>query len=225
MAKPKRTMAKQPVITNQEPLVGSEHGDDSITVRPGNPELVTRLKPSEEYKATEITMPKFKEDVNAFNTTIEDGRDYISAMPSEVLNEIISYLARDHDPERAVKEHSSDPKISVSPHALLSLSAMSRDFRDHVESFCHRELERNKSLYYFRSNDELEDEKGPRRRSERLKGKPVTDTRCYRRELVTKLSWRCIGCNDFTGRSAVMANGLGCCVRCYPAYERGTIVS
>ncbi|KAF2483152.1 hypothetical protein BDY17DRAFT_323910 [Neohortaea acidophila] len=50
--------------------------------------------------------PLYKEYTDAFTVPLDDGApDYLSAMPSEILSEILSYLVVHHDPERAVKLH------------------------------------------------------------------------------------------------------------------------
>lgn len=168
--------------------------------------------------------PQYKEDINAFSIPVEEDKEFISGMPSEILDEILSYLILDHDPELAAKVHSPDPKLRENPHVLLSLAAMSRHFRDHVEDFSRRHLTTHKQMYSFKTTAELEAVKIVRR-SDRLKEKPTRDHRCYRFELVSRLRWRCIQCNAFSGRRATMANGVGCCQHCEWLAFPNTIVS
>ncbi len=163
--------------------------------------------------------PNYKDETNAFNTPVEDGRDYISGIPAEVLQDIMSYLIRDHDPERAVKSEirwkgpDGTNRTAENPHVLKSLAAMSCHFRDQVEAFSLHELISHKTDYSFRTNAELEQGKEIRR-SERLQTKPKKDHRRYRHELVTHLHIHCIRCNSLSLRRGSMVNGVACCQRC-----------
>ena len=165
-------------------------------------------------------LTKYKEDVDAFSAPAEGyGVDYISGMPSEILNEILSYLIRDHDPERAIKKHAKESQYKVydeRPHILLSLSAMSRHFKNHVEAFALLHMKAHKDTYRFKTIDEIEELNSARRvrRSERLKGKSITVARCYRFELVNHLQHWCIGCHCYETRRANMANAVSYCWKC-----------
>ncbi|KAK3721010.1 hypothetical protein LTR37_003300 [Vermiconidia calcicola] len=160
--------------------------------------------------------PRLKDDTNAFNVPAEEDKDFISSMPSEILENILSYLILDHDPERGFKMKEQGGKFQEQTHVLLSLSAMSRHFRAHVDSFCQRHLMKHKDIYHFKTDDEIDELRGrkPRRRSDRLKAKPNQETRVYRMDLIRALQSSCIGCGRYAGHRATMANGVACCQRC-----------
>jgi len=194
------------------------------------------MEPEDTTVADEVTdtdtiaVPQFKEDINAFSVPIDEEADFISRMPSEVLDEILSYLALDHDPDRAVKKHAAETTKGYyyePSHVLLSVAAMSSRFRGHVEDFAQRQLTMHAEKYYFHSNEQLaeRDNDKPRRRSERLKSKGVLETRCYRLELVRALQLQCMVCNRVTGYRDTMNNGVACCRNCARARSNETIVS
>jgi len=226
-----------------EPIDQSEH-----TAVPSTPSKKRKLsaddaasiaEPEDITDADEVTdpntiaVPKYKEDINAFSVPIKEDADFISPMPSEVLDQILSYLLLDHDPGRAVKKHAAEsPKpgspyrpYEDTPHVLLSIAAMSISFRAHVENFSRRHMASHAERYYFKTNKEREADASHtlRRRSERLKSKEVIDTRCYRKELTRHLTWHCIDCNRWVGNRDIMNNGVACCNLC--ALSRHTVVS
>lgn len=182
----------------------------------------------DEVEETVQPVTKYKEDVNAFSAPVDGyGTDYISGMPSEILNSILSYLILDHDPERGVKKHKVESQFRAFhelPHVLLSLSAMSHHFQDHIEVFARLHLTAHKDVYRFKTTAERDEEKKVRR-SERLKEKSVTIARCYRCELVRHLQHWCFGCNGYVTRRAVMANGVACCGPCEWRVFPGQMVS
>lgn len=171
--------------------------------------------------------PKYKEDHGAFDTPVVEGKDYISQLPSELLESILSYCVLDHEPEAGAKAFAEGYNYRPRSHVLLSLAAMSGHFKAHVESFCQREMMKHKDDYRFQTNDELMASNRHRqvRRSSRLQSKPVEDRRCYRFEMVRYLQLKCIRCNLYCNEFAVMANAVQCCRRCQPEILGKTIVS
>ena len=172
-------------------------------------------------------LPNYKEDINAFNTPVEDGKDYISGMPSEMLHQILSYCVLDHEPELAVRQRDEGPNFVKRPHVLLSLAAMSELFKACVESFCRVELTKHKDSYHFKSTAEIV-ERGSLRRSPRIKEQPQRDNRCYRIELIGHLQTFCIHCGGYTDHFAAMVNTVKCHAqlsRCELLAFPGVIVS
>ncbi|KAK3112783.1 hypothetical protein LTR53_010580 [Teratosphaeriaceae sp. CCFEE 6253] len=161
-----------------------------------------------------------KEDFSTFDTPVDEELDFISKLPSETLDQVLSYLVLDHDPERGVKARAHGTGYKHPPHVLLSLACMSRLFRAHVESFSRRELLRNKDDYRHVTQSEID---AKCRRSARLQAKPPVDTRCYRAELVQHLQTYCIECNDLTNCRAQMASGVACHLSCEDAIFAATI--
>lgn len=169
-------------------------------------------------------LPLYKPEISVFDVPVEEGKDSISNIPSEVLDQVLSYCTVDHDPERAAKIHAERHKYEERSHVLLSLASMSRHFRDHVEDFSRRHLVKHKETYGFKTNAELQQGKVTRR-SPRLLTKPTQDHRCYRFELVRGIQRRCIKCGIVEFRRANMANGVACCNRCDEVAFPGQIVS
>lgn len=151
-----------------------------------------------------------------FKPIADDKKDHISTLPSETLDQILSYCVLDHEPEYAVRAQYTWPKKRS--HVFLSLAAMSSHFRGHVEDFSRRQLINNKESYCFKTNAELA---GDKRRSLRLHTPP----RCYRFELVAHLQKFCVRCNRPSSQFAVMANAVICCQRCARLAFPGQIVS
>ncbi|KAK3070968.1 hypothetical protein LTR53_009505 [Teratosphaeriaceae sp. CCFEE 6253] len=148
-----------------------------------------------------------KEDFYTFDTPVDEELSFISTLPSETLDQVLSYLVLDHDPERGVKARAHGTGYKNPPHVLLSLACMSRLFRAHVESFSRRELLRKKDDYRHVTRSEKD---AKCRRSARLRAKSPVDTRCYRAELVQYLQAHCIACHERTKRRATMASGVAC---------------
>ena len=181
-------------------------------------------KPKTEPDVKVSEMPNYKEDINAFSESAAVGKDFISKLPSETLDHILSYCILDHDPERAVKMQADYMDYKEQPHVLLSLAAMSSHFHAHVEDFSRRHLITHKDTYRFKTNAEQNQQKKSRR-STRLKSKGIELQRCYRMEMMKHLQWHCIHCNSFCSTPAIMANGVRCCKRCEAAAFPGQIVS
>ena len=215
-------MTKRKAAQKATPVVEDEAATTMTRSKAAKKAILTTTAeqntPTEDQVQTVDNVPNFKEDVNAFNIPIEDDKDHISSMPPELLNEVLSYFILDHDPERAVKKHATESErpfkvYEEHEHVLLSLSAMSKHFHTQVEDFSRRHMVKNKDVYRFKTNVEIEEVK-MLRRSDRIKAKPVVDHRCYRRELTRHLELNCFGCNHFNMRRATMANAVACCREC-----------
>ena len=165
------------------------------------------IQEQDEKSLLQTRGPSFKEDINAFSIAVENGKDFISRIPSETLENILSFCLLDHDPDRGVKMEAQGKDFVEDSHALLSLAAMSRHFRDRVESFSLRTFTKPNDIYGFETNDEQAEGK---RRSDRLKLKSTLDSRCYRIELVKHWQAHCIDCNKWCVRRAVMGNEVAC---------------
>ncbi|KAK5704178.1 hypothetical protein LTR97_003191 [Elasticomyces elasticus] len=155
---------------------------------------------SSEALATHIkAAPLFKDDLDAFHQPINEGKGFITAMPPELLDNILSYCVLDHEPEIAARAQREGKSYTRQSHVLVSLAAMSRMFRDCVESFCLRELRSNKQHTQFKTTDEMRrisQLNKPTRRSTRLAGKSEQDHRVYRMEYVRILRSYCIKCSQ-----------------------------
>ncbi|KAK6391539.1 hypothetical protein LTR65_004374 [Meristemomyces frigidus] len=161
---------------------------------------------------------KYKDDrhLDALDGTVDADKDFISALPTETLHNVFSYLILDHDAERGVNIDAHETKsygFKDRPHVLLALSTMSRHFRANIEGFSCHHLTRYKETYRFTTTTEAA--KG-HRRSPRLaaKVKPQHDLRIYRVELVKHLQAYCFQCGVFCNHRATMANGVVCCRKC-----------
>ncbi|KAI7161500.1 hypothetical protein KC349_g2738 [Hortaea werneckii] len=154
---------------------------------------------------------KRKDDLIAFLPPVEEsGKDLISSLPTETFHEILSYLILDHDPDRGLKLEALKRRgFKDQPHVFLSLSVLSKHFRNNVESFCLHHLTQFKEIYGFQPAAQMDAE---HRRSARLAAKPKKDSRIFRVLLVKHLQTRCIHCNFYCWTRATMATGVACCL-------------
>lgn len=154
---------------------------------------------------------KRKDDLIAFLPPVEESsRDFISSLPTETFHEILSYLILDHDPDRGLKLEALKRRgFKDGPHVLLSLSVLSKHFRDNVESFCLHYLTQFKEICGFQPAVQLHSEY---RHSTRLAAKPKKDSRIFRVLLVKHLQTKCINCNVRCRTRATLATGVACCL-------------
>ncbi|RMZ11624.1 hypothetical protein D0860_03330 [Hortaea werneckii] len=154
---------------------------------------------------------KRKDDLIAFLPPVDQpGRDFISSLPTETFHEILSYLILDHDPDRGLKLEALKRRgFKDQPHVFLSLSVLSKHFRDNVESFCLHYLTQFKEICGFQPAVQLHSE---HRHSTRFAAKPKKDSRICRVLLVKHLQTKCISCNVRCRTRATMATGVACCL-------------
>ncbi|OQO00263.1 hypothetical protein B0A48_14050 [Cryoendolithus antarcticus] len=156
--------------------------------------------------------PKYKDDLpNAFNGDVGPDRDFISKMPAEIREEIVSHCLLDHEPERAL-HCKKNPGVPIRPHALLSLAAMSPSMYHAVEGFAARFTHMNRAQMHLR---EKPIDKSCRR-SARLASKPQLKGKgpVHRHELLDLLAIRCVFCFKITTVKAVMSNMNTVCTPC-----------
>ncbi|RMY23714.1 hypothetical protein D0867_01862 [Hortaea werneckii] len=154
---------------------------------------------------------KRKDDLIAFLPPVEEsGKVFISSLPTETFHEILSFLILDHDPDRGLKLEALKRRgFKDQPHVFLSLSVLSKHFRDNVESFCLHYLTQFKEICGFQPAVQLHSE---HRHSTRLAAKPKKDSRIFRVLLVKHLQRKCINCNVWCRTRATMATGVACCL-------------
>ncbi|KAK5724828.1 hypothetical protein LTR15_004877 [Elasticomyces elasticus] len=164
---------------------------------------------------------KNKIDLAAFELPVDPDKDFISRTPPEVIDNILSFCVRDHDPEVATRTGRR------SRHALISLAAMSTLFRDCVESFSQRQLMLKPELSQFKTTAEKEaakpDRWKPTRRSTRVAAKPREDDRIYRVEFVRFLLRRCVACDVWCYAGSIMLSNVSYCTQCEASEHGGTI--
>ena len=146
----------QPPATKGKAKVSAQPEQDEPTEGSPVPRYNTRLKQAQlseqsqdaddvEEIPRDDDYPLYKDDLpNAFNGTVDPSLDFISKAPNEVIDNILSYLVLDHDPDRGVKIKAGTYK-PVS-HVLLSMAAMSRLFYHATEGFARRYRTKNKIL-------------------------------------------------------------------------------
>jgi hypothetical protein len=180
--------------------------------------------------------PRYKDDLwNAFNGYVDPSQDFISKAPVEIIDNILSFLVLDHDPDRGVKM--KETIYDRRPHALISMSAMSRLFYNATEGFARRFLTQNKDALeapymgtYYRTHPEeykavlerredfqkaREEKISKLRRSSRLAEQPQPEVlTIYRKELWRKLQTRCAVCFDHVDRRGKFANSVSVCSGC-----------
>lgn len=162
--------------------------------------------------------PKYKDDLpNAFNGEVDPSKDYISKVPCEVIDNIISFLLLDHDPERGVKDQARGHRnYGIQPHALLSVAAMSRLFYHATESYAKRLTIKHPYLSsrLRLPQPRLEHGKGLRR-SGRIANITQPERReIYRVQIVRELQYACVFCFRWSTEPAKLANAVCICRAC-----------
>ena len=232
--KEKTTTQPQEVAPTESPP-GPRYNTRSKQVKPSK--SMENLTSAEDEDVEELpTWPRYKDDLlNAFNGEVDPSLDFISKAPVEIIDNILSFLILDHDPERGVKMKNGDYKAR--PHVLISMSAMSRLFYHATEGFARRFLMKNKealsapyiSLHYRIHPEQYQaylerldawkkaaEEKASKlRRSSRLASRPqpvIVETSC--RELLRKLQSRCALCLEYADSRGKFANTVMVCSTC-----------
>ncbi|KAK0274437.1 hypothetical protein LTR35_011591 [Friedmanniomyces endolithicus] len=124
-------------------------------------------------------------------------QDRINTLPVELQRVIFGYLLPSHRPDQGLQ-----PELLISkkpPHALYQLAATCRSLDQQLQSWAQHWLKSHAAI---------------------TKYKQSRDTQPGRRFLTGKhglLFWikrRCVFCGKQTHRSAILANGLRCCIVC-----------
>jgi hypothetical protein len=178
----------------------------------------------------EYLYPLYKDDLpNAFNGAVDPSKDLFSKAPNEVIDNILSYLVLDHEPDRGVKVKAGTYKPV--PHVLISMAAMSRLLYHATEGFARRYRTKNKldlpepGVYWPQHPEILESLKDHRERQEekeRNKRRSVRVTNIiksethevYRKALCDKMKHWCAVCHLPGGRVGRLANQVSVCEGC-----------
>lgn len=193
-------------VKNEDPTPMADSDDEDVEELPAAPQW-----------------PRFKDDLpNAFNGDVDPEKDFISKAPVEIIDNILSFLILDHDPEHGVK--AKEKGYKTRPHVLLSMAAMSRLFYHAIEGFARLFIKRNKvglkpyksNAYWLAREQAREQRNNNRRRSPRNASKPIETTEIYRTELLRALHFRCAVCFRWTGSyaGARFANSVSVCGDC-----------
>jgi hypothetical protein len=173
--------------------------------------------------------PLYKDDLpNAFNGAVDPSLDFFSKAPNEVIDNILSYLVLDHDPDFGVKVKAGTYKPVY--HVLLSMAAMSRLFYHATEGFARRYRTKNKLLpapafdwspwpaveaqVKIREEQKREKERN-RRRSVRIANIPKAETHeFYRKKLCDESRTHCAICLESCWRPGKLASQVTVCESC-----------
>lgn len=232
----KRLPMKSQEASTEESPPGPRYNTRSKQVQPSEPDIDVASDEDEEGVEELPTWPRYKDDLpNAFNGEVDPSEDFISKAPVEIIDNILSFLILDHDPERGVKMKEGTYKGR--PHALISMSAMSRLFYHAAEGFAYRFLTKNKEdlerpyvSAWDRSHPEQhqayldlmqgyhlarEKRDSELRRSSRIAGKPQPEVvKIHRKELIRVLQSRCAVCLDHAWKQGKLANTVAICAKC-----------
>jgi hypothetical protein len=234
-ASKKKTTPTQPreVVSDQSPPA-PRYNTRSKQAQPSKPKEVV-ISDDEEGVEELPTWPRYKDDLpNAFNGEVDPSLDFISKTPVEIIDNILSFLILDHDPERGVKMKEGRYKR---PHVLISMSAMSHLFYHATEGFAHKFLTMNHEalsvpsyLHYWRNNPELlqrvtanmevnvkarTEQKSRLRRSSRIANQPQEEPRkVHRMELCRALQSKCAVCLQYADTPGKFANAVSICKEC-----------
>jgi hypothetical protein len=237
--KPAKATKKTPVhpqetTAGQSPL-GPRYNTRSKQVQSSEPTKDVLSSDEEGFEELPV-WPRYKDDLpNAFNGEVDPSQDFISKAPVEIIDNILSFLILDHDPDRGVKM--KEGIYDRRPHVLISMSAMSRVFYHATEGFARRFMTKNrKALYdpfmssYYRAHPEQyqavmehreefrkarEEKTSKLRRSPRLTDQPQpNDRKIHRNELVWRLQSRCAICFGNAQTRGKFANTVMVCEDC-----------
>lgn len=224
---------------------------------PLSPRYNTRSKQAQSSKPTEGSQsddeegveelpvwPRYKDDLpNAFNGEVDPSQDFISKAPVEIIDNILSFLILDHDPDRAIRIKEGD--YTSRPHVFLSMSAMSKLFYHATEGFAHRFLVKNKeaiaapwfhyhpgirpeTFLYLTEMQEKHNEKKKGqvvRRSTRLACKPQPEKpEACRMKYLEVMKSRCAICLDRHWDRGQFANLVVVCKKCNESMNGSCIV-
>jgi ribosomal protein L44E len=170
--------------------------------------------------------PLYKDDLpNAFNGPVDPTLNFISKAPNEVIDNILSHLILDHDPDRGVAMKAGTYKPL--PHVLLSLAAMSPLLYHATEGFARRYLTKHELGPFKPATDwshhpevmahlEIAEEtERNKRRSSRIANIPKPETHeFYRKRLWDELRSHCAMCHQQCWRPGKLANKVSVCERC-----------
>lgn len=200
-------------------------------------ESIDEVTSNDEEGVEELpTWPRYKDDLpNAFNGDVDPSLDFISKAPVEIIDNILSFLVLDHDPERGVKMREGNSKSHC--HVLISMSAMSQLFYHATEGFAHKFLTMNHEVlsapyyvHYWRDNPEQlqramanmeqhekarEERESRLRRSSRIANQPKEEPReVHRMKLCRTLQSRCAVCLKHAYTPGKFANAVSICSLC-----------
>jgi hypothetical protein len=122
-------------------------------------------------------------------------RDYFTALPPEVTQQIASYLYASHIPDKAYYPNSSAATISID---LLNLASTSKTLHQQTNNWAHH------FLHQYRTVTKYKDYKTAQAAARQ---RPL-------RELLQWSSKNCVFCGKKSSRSAILMNGLRCCRTC-----------
>ncbi len=130
-------------------------------------------------------------------------KNHLTAMPTEIQHHIISYLLATHEPDKTSNDHKAARLSKSKPnvHALDCLAAACKSFQDEVNSWAcifltkHKDITKYKPLKMARSQAQRK----------LLRG---------RSGLLTWVEKHCVFCGWKCSRSAILMNGLRCCISC-----------
>ena len=133
-------------------------------------------------------------------------RDYLTALPAELLHEIISYLFLTHEPDKAFFRGARTEEewlaVYQCRHSLDRLAASSILLRAQVMDFAKTFLRRHKDITRYEAT------------AARAMTKPRTNWLRGRGGLLWWIDRNCIFCGKASSRTAIMMNGFHCCRGC-----------
>jgi hypothetical protein len=227
----------QPATAREKAKTSAQPDPDQPTEGPPAPRYNTRLKQAQLSEQSQDAddveeiprgdeYPLYKDDLpNAFNGAVDPSRDFFSKAPNEVIDNILSYLVLDHQPDRGVKmkarTYNDKPLVY---HVLLSMAAMSQLFYHATEGFAQRYRTKHKldaprdwsgypwMLDKLKADEETERN---RRRSVRIAEIPKPETHDFHRnKLLSDLRSKCAICLTRLWRPGKLANQVTVCEGC-----------
>jgi hypothetical protein len=218
------TEQDQPTERPPAPRYNTRHRQAKLAEQSQDADEVEEVPRGDDY-------PLYKDDLpNAFNGAVDPSLDLFSKAPAEIIDNILSYLVLDHDPDRGVKVKAGTYKPV--PHVLLSMAAMSRQFYHATEGFARRYWTKHKLgipdparswpqytpevlvQIKIREEKDRESERN-KRRSVRIANIPNAETHdFYRKKLCFELLTHCAVCLRSWWRPGKLANRVTVCETC-----------
>ncbi|GIZ41212.1 hypothetical protein CKM354_000452500 [Cercospora kikuchii] len=140
--------------------------------------------------------------------------DHLTALPSELLQNIISYLFPTHEPDKVL--HRRAPRTT--PHDLERLSNTCRILHHEVHAWAQHFLLQHQSITKFKPPQNALP--SAKRKKQPTKTPTMSQTNYLRnrnRSSQALLTWsttKCTFCGKPSSRSAILMNGLNCCSTC-----------
>jgi len=135
----------------------------------------------------------------------QHAHDHLTTLPSEILQQISSYLYTAHDPDQALHalddHHSGVPFKPRVPRDLANYARASKRLYQQANAWAHLHLHTHRAVTKYRVY------KTPKAAAKQLLQAPL-------QKLLQWTARHCVFCGKTSSRTAILMNGLNCCRLC-----------